>query len=244
MWRRNKKIRNSVISGESTLMERRLNNIRSSRFVDHAMALLLLFEVIAPSATAKHKPEQAANSGTVVAHLPLLGAPVSQLLMQEHEGKQYLYIQQLPEKGFTIIDVTKPLRPNVVNRLKFGTIDSEEQLQMVGAELATAEAPDAGAIGTSNALVPAKAEGMGRSVRGGSPGSSPTQFVRLLDVSDPANPRTLQTFNAVSNILLDGGPNFIYSTNGEGLWILSHNVAPSHRICDSEITDDANCYAY
>lgn len=32
-----------------------------------------------------------------------------------------------------------------------------------------------------------------------------TQFVRLLDISDPANPRTLQTFDAVSSILLDDG---------------------------------------
>ena len=62
------------------------------------MALLLLSAVIAASATAKHKPEKVANSVTVVAHLPLSGAPGSQLLMQQHEGKQYLYIQQLSEE--------------------------------------------------------------------------------------------------------------------------------------------------
>src|SRR5579864_4972591 len=244
IWRRNKRSENSLIHSESTLRERGLNKIRSSRLVEYAMALLLLSAVIAASATAKHKLEKVANSVTVVAHLPLPGAPVSQLLMQEHEGKQYLYIQQLSEEDFTIIDVTKPLRPNVVNRVNLANRDFREQLQMVGAGLAIAEAPDAGTSGSSNALVLAKAEGIVRSRTDGSPGRSPSQFVRLLDLSDPASPRTLQTFNAVSNILLDGGRNLIYITNGEGQWILSHNVAPPHRICDSEITDDANCYAY
>ena len=112
---------------------------------------------------------------------------------------------------------------------------------MVGAGLAIAEAPDAGTDDARNALAPAEAEGIARS----GTDSNPTQFVRLLDLSDPTYPRTLQTFNAVSDILLDGGRNLIYITNGEGLWILSHNVPPPpHRICDSVITDDANCYAY
>jgi hypothetical protein len=52
-----------------------------------------------------------------------------------------------------------------------------------------------------------------------------------------------QTFEGVSNLLLDNARNLIYITNGEGLWILSHNVPP-HPICDSEITGDASCYAY
>jgi hypothetical protein len=222
IWRRNKRSENSLIPSETTLRERGLNKIRSSRLVEYVMALLLLSAVIAASATAKHKPEKVANSVTVVAHLPLSGAPGSQLLMQQHEGKQYLYIQQLSEEGFTIIDVTKPLRPNVVNRVNLANRDFREQLQMVGAGLAIAEAPDAGTSGGSNALVLAKAEGMARSRTDGSPGRSPSQFVRLLDLTDPASPRTLQTFNAVSNILLDGGRNLIYITNGEGQWILSH----------------------
>jgi hypothetical protein len=72
----------------------------------------------------------------------------------------------------------------------------------------------------------------------------PPQSLRLLDLSDPANRRTLQTFEGVSSLLLDDGRNLIYITNGEGLWILSHNVLPPHPKCDSEITDDASGYAY
>jgi len=94
-----------------------MNKIRTSDFVGYALALLLLFVVMAPSAIAKHEPEQPADSVTVVGHLPLPGGPVSQLFMQEHGGKQYLYIQQASEQGLTIVDVTEPFRPNVVNRL-------------------------------------------------------------------------------------------------------------------------------
>jgi hypothetical protein len=87
----------------------------------------------------------------------------------------------------------------------------------------------------------------GTGIEGGGSGGTvtvPPQSLRLLDLSDPANPRTLQTFEGVSSLLLDDGRNLIYITNGDGLWILSHNVPPPHPICDAEITDDASCYAY
>jgi len=46
--------------------------------------------------------------------------------------------------------------------------------------------------------------------------------VRVLDLSDPANPRALQSFSAVISVLEDDGRNLIYITNNEGLWILRH----------------------
>jgi hypothetical protein len=98
---------------------------------------------IVPSAIAKHKPEKPADSATVVAHLLLPGAAVSQIFLQGHGSKQYLYIQQASEQGLTIVDVTKPFRANVVNRVNLPNKPSGEQLQMVGAGLAIAEAPDA-----------------------------------------------------------------------------------------------------
>ena len=217
-----------------------MNKIRTSRFVRYTLALLLLFVAIAPSAIAKHKPETSADSVTVVAHLPLPRGSVSQIFLQGHGSKQYLYIQQASEENFTIVDVTKPNRPNVVNRVKLSNKASGETLQMVGVGLAIAQAP--GAAGTESArnnLTPAKGEG----TLGGGTGGDQAQFVRLLDLNDPANPRTLQTFDTVSSILLDDGQNLIYITNSEGLWILRHNVPPPHPLCDSETTDDTTCFA-
>jgi hypothetical protein len=217
-----------------------MNKIITRRFVGYTLALLLLFVAIAPSAIAKHKPETSADSVTVVAHLPLPRGSVSQIFLQGHGSKQYLYIQQASEENFTIVDVTKPNRPNVVNRVKLSNKASGETLQMVGVGLAIAQAP--GAAGTESArnnLTPAKGEG----TLGGGTGGDQAQFVRLLDLNDPANPRTLQTFDTVSSILLDDGQNLIYITNSEGLWILRHNVPPPHPLCDSETTDDTTCFA-
>jgi hypothetical protein len=137
-----------------------MNKIITRRFVGYTLALLLLFVAIAPSAIAKHKPETPVDPVTVVAHLPLPGAPVSQIFLQGQGGMQYLYIQQASEEGFIIVDVTKPYRPNVVNRVKLPNKASGETLQMVGVGLAIAEAP--GAAGTESArnnLTPAKGEG-------------------------------------------------------------------------------------
>lgn len=51
----------------------------------------------------------------------------------------------------------------------------------------------------------------------------PTETVRILDLSDPRNPKTLETFTKVTSLLPDGGHGLIYLTNNEGLWILRHN---------------------
>ena len=70
--------------------------------------------------------------------------------------------------------------------------------------------------------------------------SHPTETVRVLDLSDPRNPKTLETFNKVTSILPDGGHGLIYLTNNEGLWILRYNrpsllePAKKKTPCDSE----------
>jgi hypothetical protein len=215
-----------------------MNRIRTSNFGGSGVALLLLFVTIVPSATAKHKPETPTDSVTVVAHVPLPGASVSKMFLQEHGGNQYLYLQQPSEEGFTIVDVTKPYLPSVVNRVNLANKAPGETLQMIGAGLSITEAPGAGTERSRAELASAKEEG----TLDGGIGGDPAQFVRLLDLSNPANPRTLQTFDAVSSILLDDGQNLIYIANSEGLWILRHDVPPSHPLCESEITDEANCY--
>ena len=66
-----------------------------------------------------------------------------------------------------------------------------------------------------------------------------TESIRVLDLSDPKNPRTLQTFDGVTNVLAEDARNLIYITNSEGLWILQHNPNRESRKrslppCDSE----------
>src|SRR5271156_2259778 len=80
-----------------------------------AVAALAFFMAIAPGAGAKHRASNAAQQPvTIIAHLPLTGASVSQLVLQQRGSKQYLYLQQASKDGFAIVDVTRPDQPNVL----------------------------------------------------------------------------------------------------------------------------------
>jgi hypothetical protein len=49
-----------------------------------------------------------------------------------------------------------------------------------------------------------------------------TETVRMLDMSDPRNPKTLETFNNVTSLLPDSHRGLIFLTNNEGLWVLRY----------------------
>ncbi len=182
-----------------------------------ALALLAVFATMASSATATPRPAKPVEQPvTVIAHLLLPGAPASQMFVQEHGGKQYLYVEQASKEGFTIVDVTKPSQPNVIRRVAWPNEASAGKLQMAGAGLALAAAPD----------------GASETVRGG----YPTQSLSVLDLSDPANPRTLQSFSGVTSVLADDARNLIYITNSEGLWILRHKQEqPTQQQWEAEV---------
>lgn len=171
------------------------------RHVIAAAALLAVFVAISPGASAKHRAvKPALEPATVIAHLPLTGASVSQLVLQQHGSKQYLYVEQASKEGFAIVDVTKPDQPNVVRNEAWPNESSTGRLQMVAGRLGLAEASDT-----------AGAETVSR-----------TETLKVLDLSDPANPRTILTFSGVTSTLADDEHNLVYITNGEGLWILKH----------------------
>ncbi len=166
-----------------------------------ALAVLTLCGAAAPGAMAKPRPPKP-QPATVIGHLLLPGAAVRQMFVKEHGGKQYLYIEQASKEGFAIIDVTKPSQPKVIQHLAWPNQASAGKWQMVGARLALAIAPDgdAGKVGSDY----------------------PTQSIKVLDLSDPANPQTLQSFSGVTSVLADDARSLIYITNAEGLWILKH----------------------
>jgi len=154
----------------------------------------------------------------VIAHLPLSGG-TRQMFLQQEGRKQYLYVQQPSQQGFTVIDVTKSGRPKVVSHFP------QENLTLVGSGLAISETPDKSAsVGTSH--VAGNAEG----TRGG--GVVP-ESVRVLDMSDPAHPQTVQSFSGVTSILPDDARGLIYVANGEGIWILSHQQVLRRHYCSS-----------
>lgn len=164
------------------------------------LALLTLFALLAPGAFAKKdkdKPKQAGSTARVIAHLPLEGAVARQMFLQVQGGKQYLYIDQGAKQGYAVVDVTKPSSPSVVKHVEAG------KLRAVGSGIAITETPEGDTSKTVARSHP------------------PTESVKILDTSDPANPRTVQTFTGVTSVLQDAGRNLIYLTNDEGLWIVT-----------------------
>jgi hypothetical protein len=161
----------------------------------------------------------------VIAHLPIPGTAVSQMFVQEQGSKQYLYVQQASQAGYTVVDVSRAAKPKVVKHEALQNSGSGQKLHMLGGGIALSETPaSAGTGSVRHELAPAKA-----------PAASNPQSVRVLDMSDPANPKTLQTFEGVTSVLADDSRSLIYIANNEGVWILRHTQArPPQPKCDSE----------
>ena len=163
----------------------------------------------------------------VIAHLPLSGG-IRRMFLQQEGRRQFLYVQQPFQQGITVIDITKPERPKVVNQMPL------ENLTMVSFGLAIFETPENSAtVGAS--LATGNAEGPH--------GGGLLESVRVLDVSDPAHPRTVQNFDGVTSILQDSAQNLFYVANGDGVYIVSHQQVSRRHECSSSdaISPLPNC---
>jgi hypothetical protein len=186
--------------------------------VSMAFAAAVVF-MSAPRISANTKPTEV--PAKVVAHLALKEAPGSEMLLQNKGDKQYLYVQKASKQGFTVIDVTKPVQPSLVNLSAQSSDATAGKLEIVGPDVGLAEVPDKNSKGV---------------IRNS---DSPTETIKILDLSDPAHPKVLQTFTGVTSILQDPSRGLIYLTNNDGLWILRHarsGITPARkkRACGSE----------
>src|ERR1700691_4809639 len=193
---------------------------------EYTLTLSLLLGLVAALVALGIAGEQAAAKSTdlpdtVIGRLGLPHATGSQMLLQKENGKQYLYVQQAGKQGFMIVDVTAPERPNLLKRTAESNQSTTGNLQIVSPDVAIAEAPKkTPSTLTSN--------------------NHPTETVRVIDLSDPRNPKTLETFNKVTSVLADGGHGLIFVTNNDGLWILRYTrpalLEPAKKKppCDSE----------
>jgi hypothetical protein len=181
---------------------------------------LLLSAGILLSAAEQPTPKPTDVPAVVIAHLPLPQATGSQMLLQRENSKQYLYVQQAAKQGFMIVDLSKPEQPSLLKRTAESNQATTGNLQIVSPDVAIAEAPEK----TPTTLASS---------------NHPTETVRVLDLSDPRNPKTLETFNKVTSLLPDGRHGLIYLTNNDGLWILRYNrsapLEPEKKkpLCDS-----------
>ena len=196
-----------------------------SYFKSRSGTCALLLSVLLPAALAAASEETTAKPtdvpATVIAHLPLPQATGNQMVLQRENGKHYLYVQQAGKQGFMVVDVSNPEKPGLLKRTAESNRSTSGNLEMLSPDIAIAQAPEK----TPTTLTSS---------------THPTETVRVLDLSDPQNPKTLETFNKVTSLLPDGGHGLIYLTNDDGLWILRYNrpsrLEPAKKKppCDSE----------
>ncbi len=168
-----------------------------------ALALLTVFiQLAGASDQPTSKPTDV--PATVIAHLPLPQATGNQMLLQRENGKHYLYVQQAGKQGFMVVDVSNPEKPSLLKRTADSNQSTSGNLEMLSPDVAIAQAPEK----TPTTLTSS---------------NRPTETVRVLDLSDPHDPKTLETFNKVTSLLPDAGHGLIYLTNDDGLWILRYN---------------------
>jgi hypothetical protein len=162
----------------------------------------------------------------IVGHVVLSGKPTRQMFLQQEGRRAYLYVRQASQQGYTVFDVTKPERPKLLNQV------SQGNLTILDSELATSETPDTAS--------PSRSVGDAGRSQGG---SRTPELVRMLDVSNPAQPRTVQTFEGVTSIVRDDVRRLIYVANGDGIWILSHREVLRRHLCSSSdaISPIPNC---
>ena len=197
-----------------------MSNIRR-RLAGGSMSLVILstLALMIPGLFANTKPTEL--PAKVIAHLPLQDAPGSEMLLQSKGDKHYLYVQKASKQGFTVVDVTKPSIPVFVKPTGSSADATAGKLEMAGSDVALAEVPDRNSKGVIHSS------------------DYPTETVRVLDLTDPAHPKVIQTFTGVTSTLQDPSRGLIFLANNDGLWILRHprqgiTPAKTKKQCGSE----------
>lgn len=195
----------------------------SHRFtISAALALALIATPALFASNPKAVPDRFGESARVISHIPTSGPPATRLFTQNHNGRRYLYVDQGAVNGVTVVDVTRPSHPVVLQRTNWPANSAAGDLQFVGGDLAIAETPTA------------------RPVR--------PNTVNILDVSDAGHPAVLQTFAGVTSVLADPARNLVYVANPEGVWVVRHRISQSgwaaRHQCTSEdaIRPIPDCY--
>jgi hypothetical protein len=182
-----------------------MKNLSSASLKISGLVLsFVLFSALLASATDQTAAKPTEVSATVIGHLPLPQATGSEMMLQKEHGKEYLYVQQASKPGYMVVDVSHPDAPSLLKRVPGSNQATEGDLQMVTPNIAIAEAPEK----TPETLTSAR---------------HATETVRVLDLSDPKAPKTLETFNKVTSTLADGRHGLLYLTNDEGLWVLRYS---------------------
>jgi hypothetical protein len=172
-----------------------------------SLMLLAALAAFVPAIHAKNKKTNAPPAASkdeieVVGHIPLTDGPVRRFFATQHYSSYYLYAERDAGRSVTLIDVTKTSQPAVLADVSYAPNSGSDSLTLVAgtAALVTSE-PAASAAPT----VP--------------------QTVRIMDFSDPQNPRVARVFAGVTAMSRDDRRGLIFVANADGIWILRQHLA-------------------
>ena len=122
---------------------------------------------------------------------------MTRFLTTQHYSSYYLYAEH-NSGSVTLIDVTKTSRPSVLSDVSYPT----GSLAVVA--------------GTA-ALVTSESAG--------SPPAPAPQTIKIMDFSDPRNPKVTREFTSVTAMSRDDRRGLVFVANTDGIWILRQRLA-------------------
>ena len=138
---------------------------------------------------------------SIEAHIPAADGPVIGFIATKHYARSYVYAERAAGKPVTLIDVTSPEHPQVLSDTSLPAsslpASSGKLLAVAGTAALAGDAPVEKA--------PA------------------AQTIRVMDFSDPGNPKITKQFEGVTAVEKVG--NIILLANADGIWILSQHLA-------------------
>jgi hypothetical protein len=176
----------------------------------YGLSLILLAGVMVcgSAAAAKDKkvkaqPAPPKDEIEVVGHLPLSGGAITRFSSTQHYSSYYLYAEHAGSKNVTLIDVTKVGRPAVLADMAYTPDGASQGLLLVAGTAALVNSEQVSSIAA--------------------PAGS--QSLKIMDFSDPKNPKVAREFTGVTAISRNDPRGLIYVANAEGIWILKQHLA-------------------
>ena len=165
-------------------------------------AAALAFSPIAEGKDKTKKPSKdPQDTIEVVGHIAASGSPVVRFLSTQHYSSHYLYVEHEGGKDVTLVDVSKIAQPVVLADMPTAPGGGSAGLFLVtGTAALTTE---------QTATVPVAAP----------------QTIRIMDFSDPKQPKIAREFAGVTAMSRDDGRGLIFLANPDGIWILHQNFA-------------------
>jgi hypothetical protein len=187
--------------------------------------LLAAFLMPAPLSATPQSAGDTQQRAKVVAHLALPGMHVNQMFLQQRGDTFYLFLHRPIKQAFALVDVSRPDKPVLVERavMKEGA-GTEVEMMKSEATLAVSVSPERPAPAAGAPQPPAEPAEV----------KLPTETVRLIDLSDPKNPKVIKTFTGVTSMLPDDPRRLLFIVNNEGLWVVLHREEHFVPYCGSQ----------